>query len=70
MTTYTTQQGDTIDAIAWAECGDDGYALDLLRANPGLADRGPILPAGIEVRLPDRVTAPAVSQIRLWGKEA
>ena len=65
---YIPSDGDTADQIAWGYYGPrDGLAVErLLDANPGLADRGPLLPAGITIVLPD-LPMPATQQgIRLW----
>lgn len=69
MTTiYTTKDGDTVDAIAWRHYQVAGArpVQAILAANAGLADRGPVLPAGVDIELPDLV-APGVRQgVRLW----
>ena len=61
-------QGDTLDALAWRECGlgpaDLGALLD---ANPGAAAAGAILPLGTAITVP--VTTPAVAvrdTVNLW----
>lgn len=68
MAQYMTSQGDTADYIAWKQYGtQDGRVVEqLVAANPGLADIGPVLPAGILITLP--VIQPAVSDqvVRLW----
>jgi len=65
---YRTKDGDVVDMIAWKVYGREGMAVAIYEANPGLADIGPILPAGVLIDLPDapvvQATAPAV---RLWG---
>lgn len=68
MAQYMTSQGDTADYIAWKQYGtQDGRVVEqLVAANPGLADIGPVLPGGILITLP--VIQPAVSDqvVRLW----
>lgn len=66
--TYRTSDGDTADYIAWKYYGtQDGQVVEqLLEANPGLADRGPVLPAGILVTMPDVQPATAAQVVRLW----
>lgn len=66
---YITMDGDMVDLIAFRFYGDhvDKTAL-VLDANPGLADRGVVLSAGVEILLPP---APAgqrntVGQVELW----
>lgn len=65
---YRTSEGDTADSIAWSHYGrQDGMVVEqLISANPGLADAGPVLPAGLLVTLPD-ITADLASQgVKLW----
>lgn len=67
-TTYTTKDGDTVDYIAWKFYGSTAnkVAEAVLEANAGLADQGPVLPAGIRITLPE-VAAPATTQgVKLW----
>lgn len=69
MTTiYNTREGDTVDFIAWKFYGSTANQVveSVLAANRGLADHGPVLPAGLAITLPE-VTEPAKSQgVRLW----
>lgn len=55
MRIYVTRQGDMVDAIASRAYGSEhnGTTEAILAANPGLADRGPVLPENIEIKLPD-----------------
>lgn len=51
--TYRTQDGDMVDEICWLYYGRTrGTVERVLEANKGLADRGPILPAGVLITLP------------------
>ena len=67
--TYLTTQGDTVDYICWKYYGAQSGLVELvLEANPGLADIGPELPAGMTIVLPDRPAAAVEAQpLRLWG---
>ncbi len=67
MKTVTTVSGDTVDMLARREYGDEsGFVEQILEANPGLADRGLVLTAGITVKLPE-ITAPAeLPTVSLW----
>lgn len=68
MNEYTTKAGDTADSIAFAYYGTlAGQAVEkLLAANPGLADRGPVLPAGVTVALPVIETVTKAAGVSLW----
>ena len=66
---YTTKDGDMADKIAWDYYGTrDGLVVEqMLQANPGLSDHGPVLPAGVIVTLPEFTPASTSTQgIRLW----
>ncbi len=69
MIRYVTADGDTADYIAWKQYGTQAGRITerLLEANPGLAARGPILPAGIVIQLPELDTAQAKEGVRLWS---
>ncbi|TDJ76959.1 phage tail protein [Pseudomonas putida] len=63
-----TQQNDTVDALCWRHYGRTAGVVEaVLNANPGLADQGPVLPAGLLVTLPDQQTAaPERQTVSLW----
>lgn len=66
--TYVTSEGDQVDAIAASYYGSTAnrVAEQVLEANPGLAEYGPQLPAGLRITLPD-IAKPAQQQgVRLW----
>jgi phage tail protein X len=69
MTEYRTKEGDTVDLIAWSFYGrQDARVVErVLEANPGLADYGPELPAGVLVYLPE-LTADTeqTGGVKLW----
>ncbi len=67
-TTLRTHQGDTVDALCWRHYGRTaGVTEAVLDANPGLADRGPVLPQGLTVHMPTVQTTVAQRQtINLW----
>ncbi len=65
-----TRDGDTVDQAIWRERGlgadDIASVLDL---NPGLAARGPVLPARVEILVPppaDRAP-PRLELVQLWS---
>ena len=65
-TVITSQKGDTVDLICWQHYRSVVPTEQVLKANPGLAASGPVLPAGIKITLPalqPRVTQPV---IQLW----
>ncbi|MGD0642477.1 MAG: tail protein X [Roseiarcus sp.] len=67
--TYITQQGDMVDAIAWLNYGFvAGAAEAILAANPGLSSQPPVLPENLTIALPAlaAVTPPAKPMINLW----
>lgn len=68
MQTYITKDGDTADYIAWKYYGnqDAGTVETLLVANKGLADRGPVLPAGLVINLPEIKTPATTQGVKLW----
>lgn len=68
MKTYIASAGDTVDYIVWKAYGTQGGRLveRVLEANPGLADKGAILPSGTAVTLPDLDTATETASVRLW----
>ncbi|MBB4267366.1 tail protein X [Roseospira visakhapatnamensis] len=50
---YTTVDGDMVDHLCWRHYGQAwGTVEQVLAGNPGLADHGPVLPAGITILLP------------------
>jgi phage tail protein X len=69
MIKYVTADGDTVDYICWKQYGthENRVAEQLLEANPGLAARGPVLPAGVIIYLPEVVKAEATEGVRLWS---
>lgn len=50
--TYLTRDGDMVDLIAFELYGTEEARDALFDANPGLADRGLLLPAGLVLDLP------------------
>lgn len=57
MQMYRTKTHDVLDAIimtAYGTCNDAMLAA-VYRANPGLAEYGAVLPAGVLVALPDQI---------------
>lgn len=69
MRSYRSKDGDTADSIAWQVYGrqNDGLVELLLDANPGLADHGPELPAGLLVLIPDAPEPGQTGVVTLWA---
>lgn len=66
---YVTSTGDTVDRIAWLAYNSTnwGYVQAIFRANPGLAERGLQLEAGLRIRIPRTgVTVDSKRGRRLW----
>ncbi|CAB5653322.1 Phage Tail Protein X [Pseudomonas putida] len=63
-----TQQNDTVDALCWRHYGRTAGVVEaVLDANPGLADRGAVLQAGVLVNLPEiHTSAPERQMVNLW----
>ena len=56
-----------LDQIALAHYGDRPGAVEaILEANPGLAERGPLLPSGVTVVLPALGDTQHRKEVRLW----
>ncbi len=68
MTYYRSVDGDRLDVVCSRHYGaQSGVVEAVLAANPGLADYGPILPAGLTLALPE--LAPplrAVAVVDVW----
>lgn len=65
---YSTKDGDTVDLIVYQHYGTTGARIveQVLDANKGLADYGPILPAGVLVLLPNLDTTASEQAVKLW----
>ncbi|MCQ2035168.1 tail protein X [Stutzerimonas kunmingensis] len=68
MASLRAQQGDTVDAICWRHYGRTaGVVEQVLDANPGLADLGPVIPHGTLIHLPEQaVRAEQRQVVNLW----
>lgn len=66
--TYRSKQNDVLDDVVFRFYGDTANRIVeiVLEANPGLADLGPVLPAGVDIELPDRPATAAKTITRLW----
>lgn len=65
---YRTKDGEILDEIVWRHYGNQvaGALETVLEANPGLADKGPVLPIATLVQLPVIATPKEAQSVRLW----
>ena len=64
---YRTKEGDVLDRVCWKHYGAHAGAVEaVLEANTNLAEHGEVLPAGLEIVLPDLVLPETEKLIRLW----
>lgn len=63
---YITQEGDTVDLIAYNRFGVHGMEPAIIGANPGLAAAGPVLDAGLVVLIPVPEVQDRMTSDRLW----
>lgn len=68
MRRYTTQEGDVLDALCYAEYGTEhGTTEAVLAANPHLAIQPAVLPAGVVIYFPPIAKpSPVVQTVQLW----
>jgi phage tail protein X len=66
---YVTRDGDMVDEIAFKQYGSTANRVveQILAANPGLSDLGPILAAGVSITLPDIDMAAKTQGVTLWS---
>lgn len=66
---YVTRQNDVLDDVVFRFYGDTENRIveTVLEANQGLADLGPVLPAGVEIVLPARPVEAKNPLKRLWS---
>lgn len=65
---YVTADGDMVDLIAYRYYGKHAKNTEaIFEANPGLAGLGPVLPAGVAVKLPQMPQPSSTTPFRqLW----
>ncbi|APR98628.1 tail protein X [Wolbachia endosymbiont of Folsomia candida] len=68
MTTYyTTKQNEMLDYICWRHYGFTNGVVELvLEFNPGLAEYGSFLPAGLKIKLPVIEEPLEKSILKMW----
>lgn len=65
MKIYVSKGGEMLDEICFAHYGNDKQSDEVIRANRGLEQQPFILPAGIEISLPDQVNKKEQG-VKLW----
>ncbi|WP_416261803.1 tail protein X [Gibbsiella quercinecans] len=61
------QQNDTVDALCQRYYSKTKDVTErVLQNNPGLADKGPILPHGCPVEMPEIVETETAQTLQLW----
>lgn len=67
--TYITKADDALDQIIWRYYNrqDNGLLEAVLEANRGLADYGPVLPAGITIILPVAEASQPAERLQLFA---
>lgn len=66
---WITRDVDVLDLICRDHLGSEAHVPAVLAANPGLAARGLVYPAGVRIILPEPATETrARGDIRLWGR--
>lgn len=69
MRKVRSKAGDSVNLLLYRETGrsDDSAEEALWKLNPTLAERGPILPAGVWVALPELDSKPAaIKPVLAW----
>ena len=67
MSSITSIDGDVVDLICYNHYGyTAGVTEQVLEQNRGLADHGPVLPAGVVITLPDPPAQNEQQTINLW----
>ncbi|WP_321336598.1 tail protein X [Breoghania sp.] len=65
---YRTKDGDSVDKVCFDYYGKSSLTTEaVFEANRGLAAHGPLLPAGLDIVLPDIEEPAATPIIRVWG---
>lgn len=67
MLTYRCSDGDMLDEICYRHYGRSiGAVEEVLEANPGLADKGPVFSVGTEILLPELASSNELQTVKLW----
>lgn len=64
---YVTGTGEMLDEICHRYYGGRlGATEAVLKANPGIAQFGPLLPVGLSIKLPELTSITKQGSINLW----
>ncbi|BFD48241.1 MAG: tail protein X [Wolbachia endosymbiont of Sergentomyia squamirostris] len=64
---YITRENEMLDQICWKHYGYSSGAVEIvLEENPGIADYGSFLPAGLKIRLPTIQEQLKKSKLKVW----
>lgn len=64
---YSTKEKDMLDYICWQHYGFTSGAVEvILKKNPGLAEYGSFLPAGLKITLPVIEKPLQKSTLKVW----
>ncbi|MBA8757800.1 phage tail protein [Wolbachia pipientis] len=65
---YSTKENDMLDYICWKHYGFTSGAVEIvLEENPGLAEHGSFLPAGLKIKLPVIEKPLQKLTLKIWG---
>ncbi|WP_423348843.1 tail protein X [Wolbachia sp. wLmal] len=65
---YLAKENDMLDYICWKHYGFTSGAVEIvLEENPGLAEYGSFLPAGLKIKLPIIEKHLQKSTLKIWG---
>ncbi len=64
---YLAKENDMLDYICWKHYGFTSGAVEIvLEENPGLAEYGSFLPAGLKIKLPTIQKPVQKSKLKVW----
>ena len=68
MKEFRSRDGDTVSLILWLalQRDDDEAEEALYDINPGLEQYGPVLPAGIDIVLPELSATEPTKVVNVW----
>lgn len=66
MAEYRTKAGDMLDRVCYRHYRRVDRITQVLDANFGLVEHGPILPAGLVITLPAIVVEADLRELKLW----